>query len=169
MKFRELPFEDRMRIINFHDRALSIESLINNQAGLQMKLQESSGIDEEEFEELYINYVKSIKIKGEKMKTINDLIKNDSNINKEFREMFGESREEILAGDAQSKLSAKLKDMSIEQKWNVISHSSIKKSVLIDYLSGHIFESENTIDKIHDLLNEIIIQHPYIYNEYFGE
>ena len=104
------------------------------------------------------------------MKVINDLIKSDPNIDPAFKEMFGdpvgelnktirdagmdarEPREEALADDRSSKMSANLKDMTIGQKWDILNHSRQLKTKTLS-----------------DCLDAIIEEHPYVYYEYFGE
>ena len=82
----------------------------------------------------------------------NDAIdKNIKNIDEALHSVR-EAREELMADDRSSKMSANLRDMTIGQKWDILNHSRQLKTKTLS-----------------DCLDAIIEEHPYVYYEYFGE
>lgn len=89
-----------------------------------------------------------IEINNRFNKAIDDNIKNID----EALHSVRKAREEMMDDDRHTKLTANLKDMTIEQKIDVLVHSRKMKTKTLS-----------------DCLDAIIEEHPYVYYEYFGE
>ena len=64
MTFKELPFEDRLRFIEFHDRELSIERELNRQCEIKTKLQRELQLyTDEDFDKIYNSYINDLNIR----------------------------------------------------------------------------------------------------------